>query len=103
MVKLLLAFTLMGIVSGFTAPAMQLLVRDRIISKFSLVDAGCWQAVTRISDYYLAFITTVLGVYYLPRLSEIDCKTELKKEIVKGYKIILPVVYNAVMAKTGNI
>lgn len=92
MVKLLLAFTLMGLVSGFASPAMQLLVRDRIISKFSLIDAGCWQAVTRISDYYLAFITTVLGVYYLPRLSEINSKIELRKEIFYGYKIILPVV-----------
>ena len=92
MVKLLFAFTLMGVVSGFAAPAMQLLVRDRIINKFSLIDAGCWQAVTRISDYYLAFITTVLGVYYLPRLSEINTKAELRKEIIKGYKIILPVV-----------
>lgn len=92
MVKLLLAFTLMGIISGFAAPAMQLLVRDRIISKFSILDAGCWQAVTRISDYYLSFITTVLAVYYLPRLSEINSKTELRKEIIHGYKIILPVV-----------
>lgn len=92
MVKLLLPFTLMGFVSGFASPTMQLLVRDRIISKFSLTDAGCWQAVTRISDYYLAFIITVLGVYYLPRLSEINSKDELRKEILNGYKIILPVV-----------
>lgn len=92
MVKMLLAFTLMGFVSGFASPAMQFLVRDRIINKFSLIDAGCWQAVTRISDYYLAFITTVLSVYYLPRLSEINSKTELRKEILNGYKIILPIV-----------
>ena len=92
MTKLLLGFTLMGFISGFAAPAMQLLVRDRIISKFSVADAGCWQAVTRISDFYLAFITTVLGVYYLPRLSEINSKEELRKEIIKGYKIIMPVV-----------
>jgi polysaccharide transporter, PST family len=92
MARLLFAFTLMGIVSGFAAPAMQLVVRDRIISKFSVIDAGCWQAVTRISDYYLAFITTILGVYYLPRLSEITLNDELRKEIIKGYRIILPVV-----------
>lgn len=92
MAKLLFAFTLMGLASGFTAPALQFLVRDRIMSKFSVGDAGCWQAVTRISDYYLAFITTVLSVYYLPRLSEINTKHELRKEILKGYKIILPAV-----------
>ncbi len=92
MLKMLFAFTLMGLVSGFTAPIMQLLVRERIINEFSLLEAGCWQAVTRISDYYLAFITSVLTVYYLPRLSEITSKTELKTEIIKGYKIILPAV-----------
>lgn len=89
---LLFAFTFMGVVSGFAAPAMQLLVRNRIISEFSLQEAGYWQAVTRISDYYLSFITTVLTVYYLPRLAEIDTKAELQKELLHGYKIILPVV-----------
>ena len=90
--KLLFAFTIMGVAGGFAAPTMQLLVRNRMITKFSVIDAGCWQAVTRISDYYLAFITTVLSVYYLPRLSEITNKAELRKEITKGYKIILPAV-----------
>ena len=91
-VRLLFAFTLMGVTSGFAVPAMQFLVRERIINEFSIVDAGCWQAVTRISDYYLAFITTVLSVYYLPRLSEINNNAELRKEIIQGYKIILPAV-----------
>lgn len=92
MVKLLFAFTLMGLVSGFAVPAMQFFVRTKIITDFSVVDAGCWQAITRISDYYLAFITTVLSVYYLPRLSEIKDNAEMRKEIIHGYKIILPAV-----------
>ena len=91
-VKMLSGFSLMAIVSGFVVPTMQILVRDRIILQFSVSDAGYWQAVTKISDYYLAFITSVLGVYYMPRLSEIQSKTELRNEIFKGYIIILPVV-----------
>lgn len=91
-VKMLSAFSLMSIVSGFVTPSMQILVRDRIILQFSVTDAGYWQAVTKISDYYLSFITSVLVVYYMPRLSEINNKTELRNEILKGYKIILPVV-----------
>jgi PST family polysaccharide transporter len=91
-VKMLSGFSLMAIVSGFVVPAMQILVRDRIIFQFSVADAGYWQAVTKISDYYLSFITSVLGVYYMPRLSEINNKSELRNEIMKGYKIILPVV-----------
>lgn len=91
-VKMLSAFSLMAIVSGFVAPSMQILVRNRIMLQFSVADAGYWQAVTKISDYYLGFITSVLGVYYMPRLSEINNKAELRKEILKGYKIVLPVV-----------
>jgi PST family polysaccharide transporter len=91
-VKMLSAFSIMAIVSGFVVPAMQILVRDRIIVQFSVSQAGYWQAVTKISDYYLGFITSVLGVYYMPRLSEIQNRTELRNEIARGYKIILPVV-----------
>ena len=92
LIKKLSAFSLMATVSGFVSPTMQILVRDRIILQFSVIDAGYWQAVTKISDYYLGFITSVLVVYYMPRLSEIHSKTELRKEISRGYKIILPVV-----------
>lgn len=91
-VKMLSGFSFMAIVGGFVTPTMQFLVRDRIINQFSLADAGYWQAVTKISDYYLAFITSVLGVYYMPRLSELKSKAELRHEIISGYKIILPIV-----------
>lgn len=90
--QLLTGFILMTLVSGVLSPAIQLLVRDRIIEKFSFNEAGYWQSVTRISDYYLSFITSVIGVYYLPRLSEIDNNRDLKAEIWKMYKIILPVI-----------
>jgi PST family polysaccharide transporter len=41
---------------------------------------------------YLMVVTSSLGVYYLPRLSEIKDNIELKKEILNGYKIIIPIV-----------
>lgn len=91
-VKMLFRFSLMAVISGFVSQGMQMMVRDRIIVQFSLADAGYWQAVTKISDYYLAFITSVLSVYYLPRLSEIHDRKELRNEILKGYKTILPIV-----------
>ncbi|MBK8710521.1 MAG: O-antigen translocase [Niastella sp.] len=90
--KMLLAFSVMALVSGFIAPAIQILIRDKIILRFSATEAGYWQAVTKISDYYLGFITSVLAVYYMPRLSEIQDRHELKKEIKSGYKFILPIV-----------
>lgn len=91
-VKSLLAFSLMAVVSGTVIPIMQIMVRNKIITSVSLEEAGYWQAVTRISDYYLGFVTSVLVVYYMPRLSELRTRMELKKEIRYGYKMILPIV-----------
>ncbi len=90
--KMLSGYSIMAIVVGFVSPAMQIMVRNKIINDLSVADAGYWQAITKISDYYLGFITTVLAVYYMPKLSEIKDSVELRSEILKGYKIILPVV-----------
>jgi PST family polysaccharide transporter len=90
--KMLSGFSLMAIVGGILTPTMQIMVRDKIIMDYSIADAGYWQAVTRISDYYLGFITSVLAVYYMPRLSEIQSKKEMRNEIINGYKLVLPVV-----------
>jgi PST family polysaccharide transporter len=35
-------------------------------------------------------VTTTLGVYYLPKLSELQDPADIKREIIQGYKIILP-------------
>ena len=89
--RLFSGFILMSLMS-FLLPFTQLIIRDTIIKNYSVDEAGYWQAVTKISDYYLAFITTVIGVYYMPRLSEIKDKAELRHEILSAYKIIMPVV-----------
>lgn len=91
-VKMLLGFTLMALVSGFLVPGIQIMVRNKIIASFSVTEAGYWQAVTRISDYYLSFITLVLGVYYMPKLSEIQERLALRAEILKAYKLVMPAV-----------
>jgi PST family polysaccharide transporter len=89
-VRMLFAFSLMSVVSVLCGQLTQFSIRSYIIGHFSDEQAGYWQAVTRISDYYLGFITTVLSVYYLPKLSEIQHKQQLKQEIVRGYRLILP-------------
>jgi O-antigen/teichoic acid export membrane protein len=90
--KNLSRFILMALVSTACVPVAQMYVRSFIIRHFSLADAGLWEAVNRISTIYLMFFVTTLTTYYLPRLSEINNQKALKEEIVKVYKIVLPVV-----------
>lgn len=82
----------MAITSAITIPLSHLYIRDYIGNNLGWDAAGYWQAIWYISSMYLMVITTALGIYYLPRLSEIKDKTELKKELFNGYKIILPII-----------
>ena len=85
-------YSLMAITSALTVPMSHLIIRNYIGDNLSWNDAGYWQGIWYISTMYLMIVTTSLGVYYLPRLSEIQDNTELKKEIISGYKIIMPIV-----------
>lgn len=83
-------YTVMALTSAACVPLSHILVRDHLGSTFGWEVAGYWEAMWRLSSAYLMLVTTTLGVYYLPRLSELQLSTEIKKEIINGYKIILP-------------
>lgn len=84
-------YTIMALTSACAAPVSLILVRNYLTQQFSLEQAGYWQAVWKISEVYLMVVTTSLATYYLPRLSEIVEIKELKKEIFRGYSLLLPI------------
>jgi PST family polysaccharide transporter len=88
----LLKYSIMTVVSATTIPLSRIYLRNYIGANIGWDAAGYWQGITRISDTYLMLITTTLSIYYLPKLSSIQDKMELRKEIIYGYKIIMPVV-----------
>lgn len=90
--KKLFSFSAMAITSAIMVPSSQFIIRNYIVTTQGLEQAGYWQGVWYISSTYLMIITTALSTYYLPRLSEITNKLELKREIIQGYKILLPIV-----------
>ena len=90
--KKLGGFSLMALVSVFTAPIVQMLLRNMVITKVNLSSAGHWQGMMKVSDGYLLLITTALNTYYLPKLSSLKNDNDIRKEIFDGYKIILPTV-----------
>ncbi|WP_312470518.1 O-antigen translocase [Neobacillus sp.] len=85
-------YTIMALVHVVTAPVSYIIVRNYITDTLSMRDAGYWQSIGKISDTYLMLITMTLSIYYLPRLSEIKDDFLLRKEILSGYKIIIPVL-----------
>lgn len=85
-------FGLMGLTSALTMPVTFMLIRDHLATNLGLTAAGYWQASWKISEIYLMLVTTTLSVYYLPRLAEIRTASELKIEIFKVYRFVMPIV-----------
>lgn len=86
-------YSLMAIVTALTVPVAQIILRNMIIDKLGIDAAGQWQGMMRVSDGYLMVITTALGTYYLPKLSSLKIDSEIRDEVFRGYRIILPGVF----------
>ena len=84
------AFALMALVGAICVPLSQMVIRSYLSQEFGLNYAGYWEAMIRLSAAYLMLVTTTLGVYYLPRLTELTHLDEIKKEVYLGYKFIFP-------------
>jgi polysaccharide transporter, PST family len=84
-------YTAMALTSAACVPISHILVRNHLGETFGWASAGYWEAMWRLSGAYLILVTTTLSVYYLPRLSELSNPNEIKKEIIQGYRVVLPV------------
>lgn len=87
------SYSLMTFIPALAVQISQMLLRGYIISEISATEAGWWEAMNRISNMYLMVITTSFSVYYLPRLSELTDKKELRNEIFRSYKVIIPCLF----------
>jgi PST family polysaccharide transporter len=90
-VKNLAKYTAMALTSAACVPMSHILIRNHLGETLGWEAAGYWEAMWRLSSAYLMLITTTLGVYYLPKLSEIQTPEEIRTEILQGFKIIMPV------------
>ena len=67
-------------------------LRDHIIVHLSSETAGIWQAVWKVSEMHVSVIVLSLSVYYLPKLSGLEVQKEIRAEIFKVFRTILPLV-----------
>ncbi|MBC3844824.1 O-antigen translocase [Winogradskyella echinorum] len=84
-------YMIMALVSAIALPIVMIIIRNYLISEIGIKAAGYWTAITRVSDYYLMFINSLMALYILPRFAEINSKKEFRKEIFSFYKTVMPV------------
>lgn len=86
----LLNYSLMSLVSIIMSFAFSYYMRITIINEFSLEYAGYYEAVLRISGFYMIFINTFISFYYLPELAKCNSKEEVVLLTKEYYKKIIP-------------
>ena len=88
----LLAFSIMSIVSAIVVPLSHMFIRDYLGNNLGWDAAGYWEASWRLSSAYLLLVSSTFSVYFLPRLSELNDRLQIRRELIKGYKLIVPFV-----------
>jgi polysaccharide transporter, PST family len=88
----LAAFSLMTLTSALLPPLINIVVRNHLATQFGWEQVGYWQAVSRVSDAYLLFLTTAINIYYLPKLASTHERKSLVFELRSAYRHLLPAV-----------
>ncbi len=89
-IKKLSSYTGMALFPAIILPLVILAIRSHIIDTIGYKDAGFWEAMLRISKYYLMLVSSLLGLYIIPRFSEIKDIATFKKEVFSLYKSVIP-------------
>ncbi|WP_146185978.1 O-antigen translocase [Flavobacterium album] len=87
----LFSYSQMSIISAILGPFVFLSIRNNLMENFSPSEAGFWESINRISVFYLMFSTTLLTVYFLPKLSTANSRDETRSIFLSYYKGIVPV------------
>ncbi|WP_298116812.1 O-antigen translocase [Flavobacterium sp.] len=88
--KSISSYSLMALVSAVFGPMVLIAIRTFIIDKIGIQEAGFWEAITRISSYYFLFITSIIGIYFYPKMIVAETNSETKKLFWKYYKGVMP-------------
>ena len=88
--KNLMNYALMAAAGAICAPGTQILVRHYIGVHSSWHAAGYIEAMWRVSAAYLMVVTTTLSVYFIPRMAELSEPKQIRAELLKTYKLLIP-------------
>lgn len=86
----LFSYSLMTLAGAVMAPFVFLTIRNNLIQNYSPDTAGHWEAMNRLSTFYMMFVSTMLTVYFLPKLSTSQTVKETKAVFWSYYKSMLP-------------
>ena len=90
-IKKLAGFSMMILPSFLLNPYIVLKIRRFLIINVGLYESGFWEAISRVSNLYLIFISTLVSLYFYPQLVKAKNKDQTEKVFFKFYKFIIPI------------
>lgn len=87
----LFVFMVMSFAAVVLGNVVELKLRNHVIQKLSIQEAGYWTSMLSLSNYYLSFMTGVYSLYILPKYAKMTNFKVFKIELVNIYKIIIPI------------
>ena len=88
-VKNLSEYVLMALVSGVIGSFVLLEIRTDIVKFTGLQTAGIYEGLQRIVSYYLLFISSIMTIYFYPKIAETN--SNMKEIIFNYFKTIIPI------------
>lgn len=83
-------FSIMSLLSAIIVPVTLISIRNLLIDTNSIEKAGIWDAVNRVSGFYMLFFSSGLSLYYMPRLAELKTDSEFVSELKNYFKTLVP-------------
>lgn len=83
-------FSVMSLLSAIIVPVTLISIRSLLIEINSIEKAGIWDAVNRVSGFYMLFFSSGLSLYYMPRLAELKTDSEFINELKNYFKTLVP-------------
>ncbi|MFD0860687.1 O-antigen translocase [Sungkyunkwania multivorans] len=83
-------YSLMAIVSLISVNVVDILIKNLLQDALGLDEVGYWEAMKRLSNYYLMFVTSLLTLYVLPKLAKDQSNTNFRTVVFGFYKTVMP-------------
>ena len=94
----LLTYSLMTLVVIFAINVNDIAIRHLIEQKVSIAEAGYWTAMNSVSRVYMQFTAAIFPLYIIPVYAKITNSLAFRKEVVKVYKMLLPLLVVGMVA-----
>ncbi|MGR5410977.1 O-antigen translocase [Vibrio sp. PNB22_8_1] len=91
--KKLLGYSGVAFISLVCIQITQLVIRNWISSYTDYHSAGLWQAMLMISNMYMLLISSILSVYFIPKISNEKDSGKIIGEVKNGLFFLVPCVF----------